>query len=367
MRNMKNTSSVKAWTATVFCTVAPVAITLFSLRWLDTQAYTVPLLLCLLCVVLVSINGPRWSGWVCALISALCFNYFFTSPVGSLTMTHLPDIVTILVFLACAALISQQTQRMLEQTEKNLQADRLLLQQRAENEREQLRFALMSSLSHDLKTPLVTMMGAASSLKELREDLSAHDQEELVDAILSESHRLHKYIGNLLDITRLGTGELALDRQWIDIHSLINSLMRRLHNAWPDARLELHVPPEPAELYIHPALIEQALFNVLDNAVKFSPQHLPVTLNVRLTAKSVEIDIIDQGPGIPAALRVRALAWFDTLGRGDHHAAGDGLGLAIANGMIGAHGGQLLILDPVQHASGTCVRIQIPRTAPETS
>ncbi|MFC3851612.1 DUF4118 domain-containing protein [Salinispirillum marinum] len=364
---MKNASTVKAGSAAVFSTAAPIALSLLSLRWLDSQAYTVPLLLCLLCVVLVSINGPRWSGWVCALISALCFNYFFTAPVRSLTMTHLPDIVTILVFLACAALISQQTQRMREQTEKSLQADRLLLAQRAENEREQLRFALMSSLSHDLKTPLVTMMGSASSLKELRQDLSEQDQEDLVDAILSETHRLHKYIGNLLDITRLGTGELALDRQWIGIHTLIHALERRVHKAWPDTRLEVHVPSEPTELYVHPALIEQALFNVVDNAFKFSPQDLPVTLNVRVTAKAIEIDVIDQGPGIPPALRVRALAWFDTLGRGDHHAAGDGLGLAIANGMIGAHGGQLLILDPVKYESGTCIRIVMPRIVAATS
>ncbi|MFY0663605.1 MAG: PAS domain-containing sensor histidine kinase [Natronospirillum sp.] len=158
MHNMKNSSSLKTWLATVFCIAAPLAITAIALRWLDTQDYTVPLLLCLLCVVLVSIHGPRWSGWVCALLSALCFNYFFTAPLGSLAMTHLPDVVAFLVFLACAALISQQTQRISEQTAKSLRADRLLLEQRAASEREQLRFALMSSLSHDLKTPLVTMM-----------------------------------------------------------------------------------------------------------------------------------------------------------------------------------------------------------------
>lgn len=231
---------------------------------------------------------------------------------------------------------------------------------RVTGETERLRSALLSSVSHDLRSPLSSMIGAADSLARYGKDMGPEDQQSLLETIHIEGERLDLYIQNLLDMTRLGQQGLALTRDWIGIDELIGSASRRLRRYEPDVRLEYNIPPDLPPIYVHPALIEQALFNVMENAAKFSPPGEPVQIQIQRTGKGeLQIDVSDHGPGIPENERHRIFDMFFSAERGDHGKQGTGLGLTIVQGIVGAHMGHVEAL-PGQEGRGTTIRLTFP-------
>jgi two-component system sensor histidine kinase KdpD len=139
---------------------------------------------------------------------------------------------------------------------------------RIAEETERLRSALLSSVSHDLRTPLSSIIGAASSLRDLSDRLSDADRQELLDGMLAEGQRLDRYIGNLLDMTRLGQGPLPLQRDWAAPADLIGVALRRTRDMFPELKVDKSVPADLPLLSVHGALIEQALVNVIENAAR---------------------------------------------------------------------------------------------------
>ncbi len=231
---------------------------------------------------------------------------------------------------------------------------------RVANETERLRSALLSSVSHDLRTPLAGIIGAAGSLESYGDEMDEADRRSLLDTIRVEGERLDRYIQNLLDMTRLGHGQLTLQRDWIGIDELIGSAIGRLQRYRPDARFSIAIDAGLEPIWVHPALVEQALFNVIENAVKFSPPGETVAVEARLTADGrLQIDVRDRGPGIPEAERQRIFDMFHRVERGDSGPQGTGLGLAICRGMIGAHGGDVEAMQGAD-GRGTLVRIRLP-------
>ncbi|MBJ7554706.1 sensor histidine kinase [Marinomonas spartinae] len=210
---------------------------------------------------------------------------------------------------------------------------------RVKTEVEQIRSSLLSSVSHDLKSPLSAMMGAAESLKMLDKQLSVSDKEELVDTILQESHRLDSYIQNLLDMTRLGYGGLKIQRDWVSVDDIIGSALNRLKRYFSHAKVNWAVTDDAPVLYVHAALIEQALFNILENAVRYSPEKEAITVKLIVDAKTCRITIEDKGPGIPKDEQEHIFNMFYIVSDGDKKSKSTGMGLAICRGMIGAHGG----------------------------
>jgi two-component system sensor histidine kinase KdpD len=230
-------------------------------------------------------------------------------------------------------------------------------------ETECLRSALLSSVSHDLRTPLASIIGAADSLDSYGEAMSPEDRHALLDTVRSEGERLDRYIQNLLDMTRLGHGTMTLRRDWIGVDELIGSATGRLRRYQPAVEFAIAVDPQLGAIWVHPALVEQALFNVLENAAKFSPPRTPVHIAAQDVDGEVRIDVSDQGPGIPEAERQRVFDMFHSVERGDRGRHGTGLGLAICRGMIGAHGGEVIAM-PGPDGRGTTVRITLPRQEP---
>jgi len=233
---------------------------------------------------------------------------------------------------------------------------------RVQGETERLRNALLSSVSHDLRSPLASMIGAAGTLISYEEKLPPEERRELLQAILGEGQRLDRYIQNLLDMTRLGHGTLKLNRDWTDSAEIVAAAVTRLRKLFPDLRVETLAPREAVLLYVHPALIEQALFNILENAARFSPPDEPVRVSVHSTGERLLIDVSDRGPGIPEDERARIFDMFYSVSRGDRAPQGTGLGLAICRGMIGAHGGSVEALPG--DGIGTTIRISLPLPAP---
>ncbi len=230
---------------------------------------------------------------------------------------------------------------------------------RLSEENERLRSALLSSVSHDLRTPLASIIGASSTLRDLSDQLKEADRAELLDGILSESERLDRYIQNLLDMTRLGQGNLTLERDWISLEDLVASALRRLAPALQGLCVERDWPEDLPLLHVHPALIEQALVNVIENAARFSPQGGVLGLEAGVEADKLWLAVTDQGPGIEPHLRERVFDMFHTGGEGDRGRHGSGLGLAICRGMLGAHAGTI-VAEPGHDGIGTRIVMRLP-------
>lgn len=228
------------------------------------------------------------------------------------------------------------------------------------SETEKLRSALLSSVSHDLRSPLASMIGAADTLSNYRHNMNQQDQDDLLQAIHLEGERLDRYIQNLLDMTRLGHEGLTLRRDWIGVDELVGSAVRRLKRYLPKIKVNVKFSEANLSLFVHAALIEQAIFNVLENAAKFSPEDEAVELDVeKLNDQQIQISITDQGQGIPEDERNRIFDMFYTMQRGDRGQYGTGLGLTIVKAIIGAHMGQISATSGRQQ-KGTCIRIVLP-------
>ena len=230
---------------------------------------------------------------------------------------------------------------------------------RLHGQTEELRSALLASVSHDLRTPLTAMRGSIDSLASLGHSMSEADRQELLEATRDEAERLDRYIQNLLDMTRLGHGGLKLIRDWTTPADIIASALQRLHRVLADLRLEVLVPDDLPLLYVHPALVEQALVNVLENAARFSPPQGRLQIAVSTGAGTLRFIVSDEGPGVPEAERERIFDMFYTAARGDRGGPGTGLGLAICQGMIGAHGGRVLVADGLG-GRGASVTLELP-------
>ncbi|UYG06111.1 ATP-binding protein [Halomonas sp. M4R1S46] len=239
---------------------------------------------------------------------------------------------------------------------------------RLSEENERLRSALLSSVSHDLRTPLSSIIGSASALRDLDEQLGDDDKRELLDSILSESERLDRYIQNLLDMTRLGQGQLRIERDWISLDDLVGSALQRLAPSLEALSVARDWPGDLPLLHVHPALIEQALVNIIDNAARYSPPGGRIAIHGEHSADRdwLTLRITDQGPGIDPQQRDAVFDMFVTGGEGDRGRRGSGLGLAICRGMIGAHGGSVTAL-PGPDGQGTTIEVCLPLSAHEES
>jgi two-component system sensor histidine kinase KdpD len=232
--------------------------------------------------------------------------------------------------------------------------------ERVAGETERLRNALLASVSHDLRTPLASIIGAADSLQGYGEQMTPEDRAALLDAIRDEGERLDRYIRNLLDMTRLGHGALRPARDWIGVDELIGAAIARVRRQWPAQRFQLALMPGAAPIHVHPALMEQALVNVIENAASFSPAGEPVTVQAsRDHAGTLRIDIVDRGPGIPHDERERVFERFYSAQRGDRGRQGTGLGLAICRAILIAHRGSADAL-PGDDGVGTRLRLSLP-------
>ncbi len=258
--------------------------------------------------------------------------------------------------------LQRLTELMIEDISQTLSRVQLSLQlenSRVVAETEKLRSALLSSVSHDLRSPLAAMIGSADTLKYYGEQMPEIDRHELLDTIHIEGERLDRYIQNLLDMTRLGHQGLTLSRAWIGVNELITSATERLKRYQPHVSIKTTCAEELPQLYVHPALIEQAIFNVLENAAKFSPDNVPIEVNIQQVESYLQIEIEDQGIGIPENEREQIFDMFYTMQRGDRGKTGTGLGLSIVKAIIGAHMGSIEAQSG-RHGHGTLIRIRLP-------
>jgi len=230
-------------------------------------------------------------------------------------------------------------------------------------ETEKLRTALLLSVSHDLRTPLASIIGAASTLEDLREALPPSDQEELLQTVLSEAARLDRFVANLLDMTRIEYGGLEPRPAWCDLRDLIAEATRGLSSVLGQRKLEVELSEDFPLLYIDGVLLERVLENLIDNAAKYSSTNSPLRLTAHRDGARAVLRLFDRGPGIPHDQREAVFTLFHRVREADKRAAGTGLGLAICRGLVEALGGEISLEDGAD-GKGLCAEVRVPLGGP---
>jgi two-component system, OmpR family, sensor histidine kinase KdpD len=230
----------------------------------------------------------------------------------------------------------------------------------ASAESERLRSALLSSISHDLRTPLATILGAVTSLQSLGAKMSKESRVELLTAIEEETRRMSRFITNLLDMTRLESPNLEIRRDWVDVGDVIRAATERARVAWPERTIEVAIPAELPPVQGDHNLLEQVVFNLLDNANKYSDAGTPTRVAAAKRGGEIVFDVTDEGQGIPPGELERVFDKFHRVKQDDGRAPGVGLGLAICRGIVAALGGSISAASPVDRGRGTRITIRLP-------
>lgn len=235
------------------------------------------------------------------------------------------------------------------------------VEQAARLEGERYREALLSSISHDLRTPLATITGAVTGLRQLGERMTPENRDDLLQSIEEESGRMSRFVANLLDMTRIEAGTLKPKQDWVDVADVVQSAVERTRKYAPGRIVETGIAADLPLIQGDSVLIGQVLFNLLDNAAKYGGDE-PINVYARRDGKDVLISVTDHGKGIPAEDLDRIFEKFYRRGKPDGRSPGTGLGLSIARGFVEAMGGRIHAESPALKKRGTRIVMRFPES-----
>ncbi|MNX94780.1 Sensor protein KdpD [compost metagenome] len=235
---------------------------------------------------------------------------------------------------------------------------------RSQAEVERMRTSLLSAVSHDLRTPLAGMVGAASALLDADGALPPEVRRELLQGIVEEGERLGRLVHNLLQATRLESGHVQLAKEWFPLEEAIAPALTTLQEALALHPLEVDLPEDLPMVHGDPALIEQVFINLVENATKYAPPGSPILVRAWQEADRLAVEVVDRGPGLPAGAEERVFEKFQRF-PGRTGTQGAGLGLAICRGIVLAHGGRIQAEN--QSGGGAVFRFDLPLTPPPRS
>jgi two-component system sensor histidine kinase KdpD len=233
-------------------------------------------------------------------------------------------------------------------------------------ESERLRSALLTSISHDLKTPLASVLGSASMMRDLESRLTDAEKRDLLATVIDESERLNRFIANLLDMTKLESGAIVPNTARHDIGEIVGSALRRAGKILERHKVSLELAADLPMLELDAVLFEQVLFNLLDNAAKYAPPGTTISIRSVRDKDWVSLQILDEGDGIPAEELESVFDKFYRVQKGDHVRPGTGLGLAISRGFVEAMHGTISAANRSDR-SGAVLTIRLPIPAATTA
>jgi two-component system sensor histidine kinase KdpD len=303
----------------------------------------------LLAVVIVALKFPRGPAIVASILCVGTFDYLFVPPRGTFTVDDVQYLLTFGIMLAVALIISELVRAIRRQA-----AEQAALE--IEAERERIRSALLASISHDLRTPLAVMAGAASSLAEKSEYLSPTERQALAKSVFERACEMSEQVNKVLQMTRLETGAIEVKRDWASLGEIAGSALARLAVRMAAHRVIVELPDDLPLVRVDATLIEQALGNLLDNCAKHTPPGTVVLLRAQRRAGEILVTVEDYSGGIPEADVERVFLKFN---RGSVEGAGTGmgLGLAICRAIVRLHGGKAWA---ERVPGGTAFRFTIP-------
>ena len=298
-------------------------------------------------VLFVGVRRGTLGAIIASGISFMAYNFFFTMPFYSLWVSKYESIVALMVFTISVMFTGSLAGRLKRQVEF------MRVSEARTETTEKLRAALLNSVSHDLRTPLATVIGALTAMAD--GTLPPAQNTALTETALDEARRLDRFVGNLLNMTRLGHGKLLAQREVTRLADAVGRVRTYLARPLAHFRLDLDLPDDLPPALIDPVLIGQALTNLVENATKYVPEGTIINITGHLKGASVNLTVEDEGPGFPRAERRRVFEMFFRAVTGDGAPAGTGLGLAIAKGMVEANDGTI--------AASTLSSGQVPPSA----
>ena len=320
-----------------------------------TQVVPLPHVSVLFLVAVVS-SAALWGlgpSLAAAVLSVAAGSYFFYAPIFSFHVANPQEFADLAMFVVVAVLTSRLADGVRRQAREIAEA-------RLKAQGEALREALLNSVSHDLQTPLAAILGSATVLESLEERAEPRARRELATTIREEAERLSSHIGNVLDLTRIRSGQIAPRLELVELADIINGALRRKEKALAGRELRVELPPGLPMLRLDLFLMEHAIANVLDNAAKFSPPGSAVSVAARVEGREVVLEIADAGRGIGSGDLERV---FEAFYRGSPQeggaAAGSGLGLAICRAFVEANGGSVAA-QSAGPGGGTTVQMRLP-------
>lgn len=305
----------------------------------------------LLAVVLVATRFPRGPVVVATILCVLAFDVLFVPPEGTFAVEDAQYLVTFAIMLAVGLIVSGLVESVRDQARAQA-----ALELRAETER--LRSTLLASISHDLRTPLAVMTGASSSLAESGERLGAGERQALARSVFERSREMSEHVDKVLQMTRLESGAIVLDRDWESLGEIAASVLRQLGERLSSHPVIVQLPDDLPLVRVDAGLIAQVFSNLLENAARHTPAGTAVRLAAQALEREVEVTVEDYGGGIAEADIERVFEKF-------HHGAmegargGMGLGLAICRAIVLLHGGRCWA-ERVP-AGATAFRFTLPR------
>lgn len=284
----------------------------------------------LLGVVIAAVYLERAASVAGALLSVMAFNFFFVPPTFTLHIGSTQNLLTALVLLVVGLITSTLASRARREMQAAAQAELA-----ASDER--IRSSLLASLSHDLRTPLAIIAGSASSLQENRERMSTEEQDQLLETIVQRSVNMSREVIDLLEMTRLHTGRVTLDRQWYPLEELIGAALERCKPVLGQHQMTVALPNQMTLLNVDGVLIEKLLVNLIENAALHTPADAAIRIEAFREQATLIVAIQDSGAGIAPGAEASI---FDKFERGAlaQKGTGSGLGLAICKAIAELHG-----------------------------
>jgi two-component system, OmpR family, sensor histidine kinase KdpD len=341
------------WHGFVASVVVVLVATAAAWTLLGRQVLADVVMVYLLGTVLISMRYGYGPSVAAAGLSVLGFNFFFIPPYYTFAVADLRHLVTFGVMFLVAVVISGLTKRARDEADTARRFAEEAHRAQLQVESEQLRNALLSSVSHDLRTPLAVVTGAATTL--LDEDVSAPVRREMTETIVQEAERLNRLVQNLLDMTRVEAGTLRVKREWHALEEVVGTALGRVEKLAVGRELAAHLPHELTLVPLDSILIEQVLVNLLENAIKYTPPGSTIEVNATVEGGTVQLEVADRGPGIAPGEEEQV---FEKFHRGRVDPRGAGLGLAICKGIVTAHDGRIWV-EP-REGGGASFRFTLP-------
>jgi two-component system, OmpR family, sensor histidine kinase KdpD len=288
-------------------------------------------MLYLLGIVVMAVQYGYAASLLAGALSVAAVDFFFTPPYFSFAVADRHLVFTFFIMLTVAFIISSVAEAARRSEARARERER-------EAQLERLRNAVLSSVSHDLRTPLALMKGAATAILDGGDRISAVRRHDYLRTISDEANRLNRLVRKLLDMTSLEADMLRINKEWQCLEEVVGVALGRLEESLRSRSVRVQIAPEATLAPFDGILLEQVLVNLVENAVRYTPPNAPIDITARRRARDIEVEVADFGPGVPEGKEEQI---FDKFARASDVPGGMGVGLTICRGVMAAHGGRI--------------------------